>query len=109
MNGHTFASQKDRKTADNPSRHSSAGEHAVAIAPPDYGIDFVDTGTPATAVHTARGVRATHVDADPARTHLRNGGMGSDPRKTLIWCNTRIPFQPLGCLAAPFRERKGHP
>ena len=84
MNGHTFASQKDRKTADNPSRHSSAGEHAVAIAPPDYGIDFVDTGTPATAVHTARGVRATHVDADPARTHLRNGGMGSDPRE---WWN----------------------
>lgn len=44
MKDHAFAGKATRKSTDIRSRHSSAGDKARAIAPPDYGIDFIDRG-----------------------------------------------------------------
>ena len=42
MKSHTSVSKTTRNTTGDSSPHSSAGENTVAIAPPAYGIDFVD-------------------------------------------------------------------
>jgi len=44
MKGYTVASKTVRQTTDCLSQHSSADKDALAFAPPDYGIDFVDQG-----------------------------------------------------------------
>ena len=49
MKSHIPAGKTNRRSAGEASRRSSAGENAAAIAPPQYGIDFVDRGMPAAA------------------------------------------------------------
>lgn len=49
MKDRSFASKTARMTTELRSRHSSAGQNAVALDPPDYGIDFVDRAMPANA------------------------------------------------------------
>ena len=44
MRNHSYASRTTRNTVDGPSRHQASDAHAVALAPPAYGIDFVDRG-----------------------------------------------------------------
>jgi hypothetical protein len=55
MKSHAFTSRTARKTTDAPSQHSSAGKNANALAPPAYGIDFVDRGMPALDTDRAAG------------------------------------------------------
>lgn len=45
-----------QKASDNSSQHSSGGEHAIAITPPDYGIEFVDNSTGVNAPLQCQGV-----------------------------------------------------
>jgi hypothetical protein len=49
MKNHTAVCKTTRKTNDGQAQGSSGGENAVAIAPPNYGINFVDSGMTATA------------------------------------------------------------
>ena len=42
MKDRAFARRTIRRTTDAPSQHTSVGDNAVALAPPDYGIDFID-------------------------------------------------------------------
>lgn len=44
MKCNTPVSKTTRKTTDGPAHHSSVDEGAVALAPPAYGIEFVDRG-----------------------------------------------------------------
>ena len=47
---HHAGSKLDRKTEQASQHHSSAGDNALAIAPPDYGIDFADHGSNAATI-----------------------------------------------------------
>ena len=49
MKSHRCFSKTARTASADSTQHSSAGESAAAIAPPDYGIGFVDNGMAATA------------------------------------------------------------
>src|SRR5262245_14438817 len=49
MKGPSSGGKANRRIADASPPHSPAGENALALAPPDYGIDFVDGGMPAAA------------------------------------------------------------
>ena len=49
MKNHTSISKTTRTSTADSTQHSSVRESAVAILPPDYGIDFVDSGMAATA------------------------------------------------------------
>ena len=50
MKNHLSGAKATRKSGDSPPQDSSAaGNEAIALAPPAYGIEFVDGGMPATA------------------------------------------------------------
>ena len=73
MKGHAFTSKTTRKTTDAPSRHSSAGENAIALSPPAYGIDFVDQRMPAPSAN-----RAGADTAAPSSGKVRGSQYGPD-------------------------------
>lgn len=70
MKSHTSAIKASHKTSDGPSAQSSAGENAVAIAAPSYGIEFIDRlgSAPAfnTSAQSAAGPLAVSMPSDPA-------------------------------------------
>jgi len=76
------STSKATRTTNTPSQHSSGGENAVALAPPDYGIEFVDEALK-TGVESLTGIDMSDVrihrhSNEPTRVNALAYAQGSD-------------------------------
>jgi len=67
MSARICANRVNRKTTADPSPCASDGGNAVAIAPPNYGIDFVDQAASATATVQRMGQPVPNATGMPDR------------------------------------------
>lgn len=78
MPSHSFAARVSRKSTGGPSQQSSAGDKALAFAPPHYGVDVVDGAKPA-AVLARAGAEGGH-EAPHALRRRVEAATGADLR-----------------------------